>query len=330
MLRYAVFVMALMVGPKVLSAQCGGVNLIDALPPAEQVALQAVTDAQPFAEGNLWRATKGDAVVTMVGTYHFGDARHDATMARITPMVDAANLVLVEAGPEEERALQKAVADDPGLMLITEGPSLLEQLSPQDWDQLAAAMTARSIPPFMAAKFKPWYVSVMLGMPSCAMDMTLMQQGLDKRIMDRAAAKGIPVAALEPFDTLFQMFGKLSAEDQLSMIRSTLLYEDQSADIGFTLAEVYFAQQSRSMWEYMRILSRAVPGYTPDRADAEFARLEEVLIAARNRNWIPVIEQAADQGPVFVAFGALHLSGNDGVLNLMEQGGWTLERLPLP
>ena len=330
MLRFAVFALALMVGPKVLLAQCGGVNLIDALPPAERAALQMTTDAQPFAEGNLWRATRGDALVTMVGTYHFGDARHDATMTRITPMVDAADLVLVEASPNEERALQKAVADDPGLMLITEGPSLLEQLSPQDWDQLSAAMTARSIPPFMAAKFKPWYVSVMLGIPTCAMDTVLAQQGLDKRIMDRAAVKGIPVMALEPFDTLFQMFGNLPAEYQLNMIRSTLLYEDQSADMGFTLAEVYFAQESRSMWEYMRTLSRTVPGYTAERADAEFARLEEVLIAARNRNWIPVIEQAAAQGPVFVAFGALHLSGSEGVLNLMQQAGWTMERLPLP
>ena len=38
---------------------------------------------------------------------------------------------------------------------------------------------------------------------------------------------------------------------------------------------------------------------------------------------------ALDQGPVFAAFGALHLSGKDGVLALLEREGFTLERLDL-
>jgi uncharacterized protein len=315
--------------PIVAMAQCGGTNLIDALREQDRIALTAATDRQPYATGNLWRATKDGAEVTMVGTYHYGDPRHDATMATITPMIQAAKLVMVEAGPDEEAALKAAISKDPGLMLITEGPSLLEQLEPEEWKELSAAMTARSIPPFMAAKFKPWYVSVMLGMPACAMDMTMIEQGLDKRVIDLAAQSAIPLRALEPFDTLFDMFAKLSAEDQLNMIRSTLIYEDQAADFSFTLAEAYFAQDSRRMWEYMRQLSAAVPGYTPARADAEFARMEEVLMNARNRNWIPVIEGAAADGPVFIAFGALHLSGEDGVLNLLDKAGWTLERLAL-
>ena len=329
MLRLFPIVAAFLLSPLTAFAQCAGVNLVDALSEPDRAALTTATAAQPYATGNLWRATKDGAQVTMIGTYHYGDPRHDATMATITPMIESARLVLVEAGPDEEAALKKAITDDPGLMLITEGPSLLEQLSPTEWNQLSAAMTARSIPPFMAAKFKPWYVSIMLGMPTCAMDLAMMEQGLDKRVMEKAASINLPVRALEPFDTLFNMFGKLSIEDQLNMIRSTLIFEDQAEDISFTLAEAYFAEDSRSMWEYMRTLSRDVPGYTPERADAEFARLEEVLMNARNRNWIPVIESAAAEGPVFVAFGALHLSGEQGVLNLLDQAGWKLERLPL-
>jgi len=34
-------------------------------------------------------------------------------------------------------------------------------------------------------------------------------------------------------------------------------------------------------------------------------------------------------GPVLAAFGALHLSGQDGVLDLLARDGWVLERLPL-
>jgi uncharacterized protein YbaP (TraB family) len=60
----------------------------------------------------------------------------------------------------------------------------------------------------------------------------------------------------------------------------------------------------------MRLISYDMPGYTRDQVDAEFARMEQILIAAsRNRAWIPVLTGAAQEGPVFAAFGALHLSG---------------------
>ena len=49
----------------------------------------------------------------------------------------------------------------------------------------------------------------------------------------------------------------------------------------------------------------------------------------RNQAWIKVIEDVAAKGPALVAFGALHLSGDQGVLQLLEQRGFTLRRLPL-
>ena len=70
-------------------------------------------------------------------------------------------------------------------------------------------------------------------------------------------------------------------------------------------------------------------GYTPERADAEMAMMEQVLMVERNRMWIPVIEAEADQaqGPVFIAFGALHLAGHEGVLALLQERGWDVQPL---
>ena len=77
------------------------------------------------------------------------------------------------------------------------------------------------------------------------------------------------------------------------------------------------------------MLSTDMPGYTREQVDAEFARMEEIVAASRNRTWIPVLTDAAAKGPVFAAFGALHLSGQDGVLNLLKSQGFTLKELKL-
>jgi uncharacterized protein YbaP (TraB family) len=312
-----------------LRAQCAGENLFATMEPDRLAAITAAADAVPFPRGNHWRATRGDEVITIIGTYHFDDPRHAATLEAITPALTSATTVLVEAGPEEEKALLDLIASDPAKMMIMDGPTLLERLPPMTWEKLSAALSARGVPGFMAAKLQPWYVAVMLAIPPCAMAQMTGPKGLDGMVIDTALAAGVPVRALEPFDTIFSLFGTMSEADVIAMIDSTLAVEDRAEDYFATLADSYFSGTSRMIWEYMRDESLGLPGYTPERVETEFARMEELLMAARNRAWIPVLTEATAKGPVFTAFGALHLSGKDGVLNLLQSEGFTLEELPL-
>ncbi|MBN8633413.1 MAG: TraB/GumN family protein [Rhodobacterales bacterium] len=313
-----------------LAAECVGQNLFDTMDPAQKAEVMAAADAVPFARGNFWRATKGDQVITLAGTYHFDDPRHAANLAALMPAITGASTVLVEAAPEAERQLKAQIAKDPGTMVITEGPTLNQQLPPEVWAELSDAMSARGIPAFMTAKFKPWYVLTLLSIPPCAMrDMTAEPEGLDRKVIKAAEAAGVPVRSLEPYDTLFKIFGNLTDAELTEMLVSTLAIEEVSEDYFTTLVDSYFSGDSRAAWELMRYMGYDTPGYTREEIDAEFARMEELVAASRNRNWLPVLTEAAAQGPVFAAFGALHLSGEDGVLNLLQKQGFTLEELKL-
>lgn len=308
-------------------ARCTGQDLIAALPPADSQALEAATTAQPYPQGNLWQARKGASLVTLVGTYHLADPRHEAMTAQVAPFLDTAKVLLVEAGPEEEAALKRDIASNPALLFLTDGPSLMQQFPPEEWEQVAKALAARNIPAMMGAKMRPWYLASMLAIPPCDMGEVTKGLGLDHRVMAMAKDRGLPVKALEPYTTVFKVFDKLSPEEQLAMLRSSLMMEDRVADFSVTLSDAYFAGESRKVWEFLRLLTHDLPGYTPERADAEFAEMEAALMTDRNRAWIPVIEQAAAQGNTVAAFGALHLAGDGGVLNLLAENGWTLERL---
>lgn len=327
--RFLVALFALLLLPIPALAACTGTNLL-ANPDADtKVWLQTALAEQPHATGNFWRATRGNDVIHIIGTYHLDDPRHQATMDTLEPIIATATTLLVEAGPDEESALKSAIAKTPDLLFITSGPSLMEQMTKDEWATVAAAMKARGIPPFMAAKFQPWYLSMMLGIPPCAMAQMTAQNGLDHRIIDLATDLAIPVQALEPFDTVFTIFNSMTPDEQLGMIRSTLPLEGRISDFTVTMADSYFAEDSRRPWEYMRLITRSAPGYTPARADAEFAAMENALMIRRNQSWIPVLEATAARGPTFAAFGALHLSGQNGVLALLERAGFTVERLPL-
>ncbi len=309
-------------------AGCIGRDLVADLAEADLAALRAAADAVPYPQGNHWRATRDGQEVTILGTYHLSDPRHAATLERALPALEAATRLLVEGGPEEEAQLVAAMGQRPELILLPEGPTLIDLLEPADWAALSDALRARAIPPFMAARFRPWFVSVTLSLPACAARAAMDEDGLDAMLIAAAQDLGIPVGPLEPWDTAFRIFEGMPMDSQIGMIRSALALEHEAEDFLFTLAEAYFREDSRLTWELMRRVSLTLPDATPEQVEAEFALMEEALMNGRNRAWIPVIEAAAAEGPVLVAFGALHLAGEEGVLNLLAQRGWTLERLP--
>jgi uncharacterized protein YbaP (TraB family) len=312
------------------SAACRGSNLINALAAETQAGLRAAADAAPFARGNLWQATRGDQVLHLIGTFHLDDPRHDALMARLAPLIDGASTVLVEAGPEEEAALQAALAADPSLVFLTDGPTLPETLAPATWDRLKDALRARSIPPFLGAKMRPAYLSMLLSLPPCALaGMTEPQNGLDARIIARTQEQGIRLRALEPFSVVFDIFSDMTLADQAAMLDLSLALEAQSEDVFATLSDAYFAEDSRMIWEFSRWQALTLPGLDAAQVADDFALMEDRMMTARNRAWIPVIEAALADGPVVAAFGALHLSGEDGVLALLQGAGFTVERLEL-
>jgi uncharacterized protein YbaP (TraB family) len=270
-----------LVGPAFGS--CAGSNLIEALAEPARQALFDRAHAVPFAQGNLWRATREGEEITLIGTLHMDDSRHEATMVALSPALDAARVVLVEAGPEEIAALQSRLARDPALMVQTKGPTLPERLSPELWDKLAQAVRARGVPPFMAAKLQPWYLSMILSIPPCALEAMGEDRGLDARVIEAAEARGLPVRALEPYDTVFSVFDKMSDADQLSMITSSLALEDRSEDMSSTLIDSYFDEEARVIWEFSRAVALTIEGYSAERVEREFALMEAALMVQRNQ-----------------------------------------------
>ncbi len=313
-----------------VAAQCVGGSYLDAMSDAQRDALATAVDAMPYAEGLTYHATRGDDRLTIIGTMHIYDPRLEIVRTRVAADVQSAELVLLEATAQEEQQLRDLITRDPSLIFIVDGPNLPELLEEYVWQQLMEAAGQRNIPSFMAAKMQPWYLSLMLAVPDCAMEAMLAGAvGLDKMIAADATAAGVPVAALEPFDTLFGLFDDASFEEQIDMLRINMLAPDLQSQMFVAMLDRYFAEDVGRLWEMGRIAMQDVPMTDTAEAEAMFAEMEEALLHTRNRNWIPVITAATEaHDNIVVAVGAGHLIGELGVLQLLENEGWTLSRFP--
>ncbi len=319
------FALALLAGPAL--SGCAGADLFAALPAADQAALRARAGAVPHAGGLVFVARKAGQAITLVGTMHLPDARHAALAAEVQPHLAGARALLVEMGPAQEAEMTAAVAADPSRLFITTGPTIPEMLPEADWQALRAVLQARGMAPMIAAKMKPAFLAVTLSVPPCALEaMARGEAGLDKMLIEAAGARGLPVVALEPWDTAFALFDTMSAQDNADILRMLMLEAMQAESQSVTLANLYFNREARVVWEYAMHRARA-RGYSEAELARQVALSDEKLVTGRNRAWIPVLEAEAAKGPVLAAFGALHLSGEGGVLALLEARGWAVERL---
>jgi uncharacterized protein YbaP (TraB family) len=56
-------------------------------------------------------------------------------------------------------------------------------------------------------------------------------------------------------------------------------------------------------------------------------KFDQQLLGDRNRRWMPRLDVLFQKEPTFVAVGAGHMCGNEGLLNLLRERGYAVTQL---
>jgi uncharacterized protein YbaP (TraB family) len=322
MIRAFLFLLAFVFPMAAVAQSCGTEDLIQTLSPEDRARLDALVEPHPYPEGNFWRATKDGSTVTVVGTIHIPDPRLVAYVDRVRPALETADLLIIEASIEDEEGIQKLVTNQPDMFFINEGPTLIDLLGDEDWTRVSDRLSAMGIPSFFAAKFQPWYLSMTLAIPPCAMSaLQSGQHGLDRRLESIAMTQNTPIATLDDTEAVLRLFSDEPLDKQLAGLRITLETQASGNAQTSTLIESYFDGRVRESWEYGRIMVEEAG--IEDGAEL-FEEINQELLVGRNRDWEPKIAEMVAGKDVVLAVGAAHLSGESGVLRALERAGYTL------
>ncbi|WP_075603658.1 TraB/GumN family protein [Saccharicrinis aurantiacus] len=83
------------------------------------------------------------------------------------------------------------------------------------------------------------------------------------------------------------------------------------------LKEVYLTKNLDSLHQFMQA--------ELDKDDDK--SIEAKLLEDRNKNWIPKLDSIMQNESSFIAVGAAHLSGDNGIINLLKQKGYTVSSM---
>lgn len=313
-------------------AACTGPNSLLALPEETQAELRARTAKVPFPQGILWHVEKDGITSVIAGTMHLAHPTHAKTLAALDQLDFQPEQLLLELTTQAQTDFQRHLLENPDVYLIEQGDSLIDRLGEDHWAAISKHLQERGIPPFLAARYQPWFLGMTLAIPPCAMaDIAAGKRGLDHMIEQRADSSDLPKASLDTAESLLDILAADPIEVQVQELRWTLeldLMESNDSQMP-TMMALYGSEDIQLIWELgqYETVARAQDDAAARDITMLLAKVEAELIAKRNRLWADQLIPALETKPSLVAVGALHLPGEHGLLTLLQDAGYTITRL---
>ncbi len=299
------------------------------LPPfaALCLALMALAFARPAiadqhaalinGQGLLWRIeTPGSTPSYLFGTIHLTDERVTKLPPQVVKALGESDSLTLEIVLDD--AAQRALAQEIRLT----GDRDLEDILGSDLyaDVLA---TTQTIGMFDGAlrTLKPWVVMGMISLPPEEIARAATGHlNVDQTLQQMAMNRGMALHALETVAEQAEALGGMPEADMVRIISEVLAMQPELRALLEELIGYYLAQDIAGF--HARTMEMSA-GYDPDMLD----RFMERVLDRRNFLMADRMAGVLSEGQAFVAVGAMHLPGENGLLNLLEQRGHGIARV---
>ncbi len=246
----------------------------------------------------LWQIDGKSGPVYLLGTVHVGFDAKAQMPEYVWDKFEESRVFYMETdlGKAQLQAAQRSA--------LPEGKTLDQMLSKENWELLDKYMGGVASD---FRSFKPWFIVSLLTVKMLPKGAKV-SSPMDQVIHADAKKAGKELRYLEEPDYQLSVLEEtLTIEELAEMIEN---FEEQKSDLA-TLLDAYKAGDIKLMQEVsFKDLDRKPEMY-------------EKLFYTRNVAWIPQIEEAINgDGYTFFAFGAGHLLGERGVLDLLEKDGY--------
>lgn len=227
--------------------------------------------------------------------------------------------------PEVEQTMQKSsrlvlevaldgsaiMASAMGMMMIK--PTLSDLLTEDDYDYLRTFMKdSLSTPLPMFQMIKPIFIAQHIASSYC---MTEDVSSYEMYFMEEFQKMDKPLSGLETASEQMKYLDAITLEEQAENLMQTVRNPRESCEQYHDMVRLYRSQDLTSLAKLTQ-------------EDAELGDHLDKLLDERNQNWISKIEEMTAKESVFIAVGAGHLPGENGVIALLRAQGYTVSPLP--
>jgi uncharacterized protein len=314
---------------RAVQADCHGHDLFPALKseaPAAYAAIETAASAMPFRHGKLFRLSRaGSEPSYLLATLHLSDPRITSFSPRLTATLTGSKIVVletVETGDVLLRALKNNHAAWRRATLARDNQRADNLLGTTDFKQLEALVARSGLPRSVAREFKPSTLALLLD-SACAVRLSGTKPYLDKLVANIARENKIETVGLESMIEQIEILNGLPRETERDLLIAVLRRADRSEDFVETQIARYAEGDIGGLLAW---LQSAEPVRGIAQAQIPLAFVDR-LITLRNHRMRDRALSLLRQGGAFLAVGAVHLPGKEGLLSLFEMEGYHVDAL---
>ncbi|MEM6537761.1 MAG: TraB/GumN family protein [Pseudomonadota bacterium] len=284
----------------------------------EEVTADRSSTRLTVATPALWKATKGRSDIYLFGTIHIlPDDLTWRTPAYDAAMKDAEITALeVESTSPEAQARMQSLIQEYG---ISREVTLEQRLGPARWRSLIEVTNSLDIDPYTLQNLEPWLAILVVTVSAFEQEGFLPDAGVDNAVETQALDEEDTLAYLETLETQIKALISLTADGDLAAFDASLAELDDFRGQIDRLLTSWGTGDTEAMTQMLindfRELSEAA---------------YNALFIQRNNAWLVQLNTMLDNPKdedVFVAVGAAHLVGEDGLVEQLEAMGVRVERL---
>ncbi len=279
-----------------------------------QAQLADYSDLQ--ATPAIWHLSDADSDIYLFGTFHILPPSLNWESDAIRADLASADTLYLEAdvqSPEAQAEIQALVVQ---LGLNPQGVTLSSMLDAETTALLATVAPTVGATPAMLEPMRPWLAQLVLTvaqMQALGLDP---EAGAEKALLASIAGTDTDVGYFETAEQQVRVLADLPDEVQVRGFAEGLREMERTPAM---LDEMVRAWAAGDVETIDRIVNDEMREQTPE--------VYEAVIVQRNRDWVPQIQALLDgEGTVFIAVGAAHLSGENGVVELLRESGIIVDR----
>lgn len=250
----------------------------------------------------------------LFGTYHLLGDKFLAEVPEVSQPFAKAKGVVVETVLDSARMMTIMMSK-----AIMQGNKISTLLSAEDFNRVDSALQAAAGYSLkMFDMFKPMQAAMVISLSQAQKqnaELLKKYEGtpLDVHFASSAKKLGKTVTPLETMEQQFDMlFNHLTVEEQAKQLVEMVKQGDAMTNSSSQLFTLYLQKDIHALAAMIESLSE------------DFTANMDYMLKDRNENWSKVLPELMKSGSQFIAVGAGHLPGQDGLITLLRKQGYTV------
>lgn len=259
----------------------------------------------------VWKVTSSDGhTVYLGGSIHALRSKDYPLPTAYDHALDASTRLVFETDAASMKTAMKSLLQDGQ---YPKGDTLKNHVDPRTYQYVRHFFALNQVPEEKFNRYRPWFIDLMLESPATENS----HLGVEEYLRPRAAAKHKSIDGLEgPQEHIAPFIGLNDRESEALLLVFFINLGRSNPAGGEGILTAWRHGDADSITAHMR------------EAYQDFPAFNDRLIGARNRRWIPKIENYLKSGQTtFVVAGAAHFGGSEGVISLLRGRGYNVEQL---